>query len=126
MSRTPRTDFRALFPIGLPVTYHTVAPESSGKGQSLVIGSDLVRFLSDRDLAVGQKLRLELAWPAPLPDGTGLNLWLYGSVARSSFAEVEMRVTKYEFRTRRKAQPATALTSTNTVAVGARVARAGA
>jgi len=109
MSRTPRTDFRALFPIGLPVKYQTEPPAFAGMGQTLIIGSDLVRFLCDRHLDVGQDIRLELAWPAPLPDGARLNLWMFGRVARCSLAsEIEVRVAKYEFRTRRKARPATA------------------
>ncbi|MBZ5577765.1 MAG: hypothetical protein LAP40_14485 [Acidobacteriia bacterium] len=125
MSRPPRTDLKALFPIGLSVRYEAESPDCAGQGKTVAIGSELVRFLSDRDLDVGQKIRLELAWPAPLPDGTGLNLWMFGKVAKASFLEVEVRVSNYEFRTRRKARPAPAVPATHSVAGLARVARTG-
>jgi hypothetical protein len=46
---------------------------------------------------------MELAWPASLDDGTNLNLWMFGTVVRSARVEVEVRITAYEFHTRRRA-----------------------
>jgi hypothetical protein len=43
---------------------------------------------------------MELAWPAPLEDGTNLNLWMLGTVVRSARVEVEVRIRAYEFHTR--------------------------
>jgi len=46
---------------------------------------------------------MELAWPAPLDDGTNLNLWMYGTVVRAARVAVEVRITAYEFHTQRRA-----------------------
>jgi hypothetical protein len=57
-----------------------------------------VRFSKNQNLRVGQKIQMELSWPAPLDDGTNLNLWMFGTVVRSAHVEVEVRITAYEFR----------------------------
>ena len=125
MARTSRFDLRPSFPIELSVKYETGAsPRIAGAGRTLTLGSDAVRFLSDRNLDVGVKVQLEVAWPALLPDGAGLNLWVYGKVARSSFLEVEVRVSSYEFRTRRRGQASMAAPTHSKPAL-TRAARAG-
>ena len=126
MSRTSRCDLRASFPIELSVKYEITVPRrATGEGRTVTLGSDVVRFLSDRNLEIGIKVQLEVAWPALLPDGTGLNLWIYGRVARSSYLEVEVRVSSYEFRTRRRMQAAVAATANGAKPALVRVARAG-
>ena len=102
MSRTLRTELRSVFAMRLPVRYHIEGEAEMGTGQTVAIGSEIVRFQGDRNLKTGYRIRLELAWPALLPDGTSLNLWMSGRVSSSSLAEIEVRVTSYEFRTRRK------------------------
>ena len=92
-----------LYPIHLPVAYETDSRDRAGQGQTLALSSRIVRFSTDQNLRVGQRIRMELAWPAPLDDGTNLNLWMFGTVVRSARVEVEVRITAYEFYTRRRA-----------------------
>jgi hypothetical protein len=92
-----------LYPIHLPVAYETDSRDRAGQGQTLALSSRIVRFSTDQNLRVGQRIRMELAWPAPLDDGTNLNLWMFGTVVRSARVEVEVRITAYEFHTRRRA-----------------------
>lgn len=80
----------------------------SGRGQSLVVSSKAIQFRCEQDLPVGLRMRVELEWPAGLPDGTRLNLWIFGVVTRSVNSEAEVRISRYEFRTRRSAQVAAA------------------
>ena len=87
-----------LYPIHLPVAYETDSRDRAGQGQTLALSSRIVRFSTDQNLRVGQRIRMELAWPAPLDDGTNLNLWMLGTVVRSARVEVEVRITAYEFR----------------------------
>jgi len=92
-----------LYPIHLPVAYETDSHDRAGQGQTLALSSRIVRFSTDHNLQVGQRIRMELAWPAPLDDRTNLNLWMFGTVVRSVRVEVEVRITAYEFYTRRRA-----------------------
>jgi hypothetical protein len=87
-----------LYPIHLRVAYETDSRNRAGQGWTLALGSRIVRFSTDQNLRVGQKIRMELTWPAPLEDGTNLNLWMFGAVVRSARMEVEVRITAYEFR----------------------------
>lgn len=107
----------------LPLRYHIEGQAEMGTGQTVAIGSEIVRFQGDLNLTAGHKIRLELAWPASLPDGTDLNLWMAGIVTGSSPSEIGVRVTTYEFRTRRKARPAPAA---DTASGSVRMAKAGA
>jgi len=92
-----------LYPIHLPVAYETDFRDRAGQGHTLALSSRIVRFSTDQNLRVGQRIRMELAWPAPLDDGTNLNLWMFGTVVRSARVEVEVRITTYEFHTRGRA-----------------------
>jgi hypothetical protein len=87
-----------LYPIHLPVAYETDSRNRPGQGRTVALGGRIVRFSTDQNLRVGQKMRMELSWPAPLDDGTNLNLWMFGTVVRSAHVEVEVRITAYEFR----------------------------
>lgn len=99
--RTTRTHY----PIELPVQYEIDGPDHlRGRGRTLTISRETIRFACDRPLAKDEKIRLVLAWPAVLPDGTGLNLWLVGRITRSVLGEIEIHVGSYEFRTRRGVQ----------------------
>ena len=92
-----------LYPIHLPVAYETESLDHAGQGRTLALSSRIVRFSTNQNLRVGQRIRMELAWPAPLDDGTNLDLWMFGTVVRSACVEVEVRITAYEFHTRRRA-----------------------
>jgi hypothetical protein len=108
------TNFRnlaqALYPIKLPVRYEILARDrihgQQGQGLTVGIGSRAVIFHTDLEIEEGRKVKLEVAWPAALPDGTSLNLWVHGKVTRSASSNVEIEVAKYEFRTRRSVQMA--------------------
>lgn len=94
----------------LPLKYQPEEQQGfSGRGQTLTVSSKSIRFRCDRELRVGLKIRLELEWPAGLPDGTRLNLWVYGVVTRSAKSESDVRINRYEFRTRRSPQAAAAV-----------------
>ena len=73
-----------LYPLHLPVAYETDSRSRSGQGRTIALGGRIVRFSTDQNLRVGQKIRMKLAWPAPLDDGTNLNLWMLGTVVRSA------------------------------------------
>ena len=105
----PNVPMDQFYPIALPVTYEgRETEEVSGCGQTLAMSSTRIRFQSDRHLSAGLALRLVMTWPARLPDGTGLNLWMTAKVLRSSSTEVEAQILKHEFRTRRMSQKAPA------------------
>jgi hypothetical protein len=92
-----------LYPIHLPVAYETESRDRAGQGRTLALSSRIVRFSTDQHLRVGQRIRMELAWPAPLDDGTNLDLWMFGTVVSRAGVEVEVRITAYEIHTRRTA-----------------------
>jgi hypothetical protein len=47
-----------------------------GQGRTLALGGRIVRFSTDQNLRVGQKIRMELTWPGPL-DGTNVDRWVW-------------------------------------------------
>lgn len=90
------------YPIELPITYETVEGSLlQGAGRTLAISSGAVQFACDRNLPVGQVVRLSIQWPAKLCDGTGLSLWATGTIQRSASCEVNVAIVRHEFRTRR-------------------------
>lgn len=99
-------DLCARYALSLPVRYESEERDGvSGQGRTTAVSSKAVRFSCNQNLRVGTRLRLELAWPAMLPDGTKLNLWIFGKVTRTQLLEAEVEVARYEFRTRRTPQP---------------------
>jgi hypothetical protein len=124
-----RSNSQSLYPIQLPVRYEIVTRDrvrgQQGEGLTISIGSRTVRFRTDRELEVSRKVKLEMAWPASLPDGTSLNLWIHGRVIRSSASNAEVQVAKYEFRTRRSVHPAITSVADKLVPHWARVAGVG-
>jgi hypothetical protein len=89
------------YPIDLPVWFES-RPRCGlkGCGKALAINSSTVRFASDQDLHLGLRVWLTIPWPAQLPDGTRLSLSIFGRIERSAFGEVEVAVSRHEFRTR--------------------------
>jgi len=108
MITNSRTSAPALYPIELPVRYELVTRDRigapQGQGYTIGIGSRMVRFRTDRGVSLSGKVKLEMAWPAALPDGTSINLWIHGRVSESASSYVDVQVAKYEFRTRRSMQ----------------------
>ena len=66
-----------LYPIHLPVAYETDSLNHAGQGQTLALGGRIVRFSTDQNLRVGQKIQMEFTWPGPLDDWTNVNLWVW-------------------------------------------------
>lgn len=107
MPRTMRIDTRVVYPIQLPAVYEVQDAERlAGKARTVAINSEVVRFVCNRDLRIGVTVRLAVAWPVALPNGTQLNLWIFGRVAQSRASTVEVRIGTYEFKTRRSARSA--------------------
>jgi hypothetical protein len=73
----------------------------AGQGRTVAMSSGVIRFECDQKLPRDRKVRLVLAWPAALPDGTELNLWINGTITRCALGKVDVRIGGYEFRTRR-------------------------
>jgi hypothetical protein len=92
---------RIRYPIALPVRYESQADGGvSGFGRTLAITIKTVTFASDRHLRVGLRVRLAIQWPAKLQDGTSLNLSMVGRIERCARGEIDVAVSRHEFRTR--------------------------
>ena len=90
------------YPLQVPIRYK-MENQITGQGRTIELNGELVRFESDRPLPANRTIQLVLPWPASLPDGTPLNLWITGSTTGSIFREIEVGVGSHEFRTRRGA-----------------------
>jgi hypothetical protein len=89
------------YPIALPVRYESHADGGvTGFGRTLEIATKMVTFASDQDLRVGLNVRLAILWPAKLQDGTSLNLSMVGKIERCARGEIDVAVSRHEFRTR--------------------------
>jgi hypothetical protein len=92
---------RIRYPIALPVRYESHADGGvTGFGRTLAIATKMVTFASDQDLRVGLKVWLSILWPAKLQDGTSLNLSMVGRIERCARGEIDVAVSRHEFRTR--------------------------
>ena len=97
---------RIQYPIALPIQYESQADGGvSGFGRTLAITTKTVTFASDQDLRVGLKIRLAILWPAKLQDGTSLNLSMVGRIERCLRGEIDVAVSRHEFRTRGGGKP---------------------
>ena len=95
----------ASYPVELPVRFHTMGESPvRGEGWTLIMSGEVVRFQCNRRFEKNQSIQLVIAWPADLPDGTRLNLWILGSVVACAAGCVEVRVGTYEFKTRPEAR----------------------
>jgi hypothetical protein len=90
------------YPIELPMRYESSGRRGSiaGQGNTLNINTGGVRFAADQDLPPGLNIQLVISWPVRLPDGVALSLSMFGMVQNSELHEVEVSVSRYEFRTR--------------------------
>ena len=92
---------RIRYPIALPVRYESQADGgATGFGRTLAITTKTVTFASDQDLPVGLEVRLAILWPAKLQDGTSLNLSMVGTIERCARGEIDVAVSRHEFRSR--------------------------
>jgi hypothetical protein len=92
---------RIRYPIALPIRYESHADGGvSGFGRTLAITTKTVTFASDQELRVGLKIRLAILWPAKLQDGASLNLSMVGTIERCARGEIDVAVSRHEFRTR--------------------------
>jgi hypothetical protein len=92
---------RIRYPIALPVRYESQADGGvTGFGRTLAITTKTVTFASDQELRVGLEVRLAILWPAKLQDGTTLNLSMVGRIERCARGEIDVAVSRHEFRTR--------------------------
>ena len=95
-------DPHSFYPIELPVSYELEGGRRiSGQGRTLAISSQSVRLDCGQRLPLRVGIRLFLAWPVALPDGTRLNLWIRGEIMRSASDQSTIRVIRYDFKTRR-------------------------
>lgn len=99
MVRSSRSGTCVFYPIQVGLRYE-VENELRGQGRTVGLSREIVRFECDDLLPLGLPIRLILMWPALLPDGTPLNLWIGGRITRNSPHLVDVRVISYEFRTR--------------------------
>jgi len=95
-----RDDSCPQYLIELPLRYETGWQEGVvGRGHTLTMGNDTVRFVGDKALRVRSSIRLTVRWPSPLPGGTCLNLRIFGRIKLAGPSVVEVQVDRYEFRT---------------------------
>ena len=77
---------------------------TSGNGRTVDLSSRGARILADQSLPNGGKVELCIAWPAVLPDGVALNLFVSGHVVRCGESGAEhyaaIRFQRYLFRIR--------------------------
>jgi len=104
----------ASYPVQLSVRYQTQgANPAAGEGRTLTMSRDTLEFMCDRTLPRNLKIQVVLGWPATLPDGTSLNLWIRGTIAGCAGGRVEVRIGSYEFRTRPDVRRVNGLVSRN-------------
>ena len=100
----PSSNERGNYPIEFPIRYEVInGAGQTGSGTTTRMSSHRLVFISDQRLPVKGKLQLTVPWPALLPDGIELNLWIVGTVVREDFRLIEVEISRYEFRTRGKA-----------------------
>jgi CheY-like chemotaxis protein len=101
----------ARFDCHLAVSYQTLEkPFLSGEGSSetVNISSKGVLFHADVALEPGQLIQVSVEWPARLEKQIPLKLVAEGRIVRNDKGLAAMTIEKYEFRTRRTQNKATA------------------
>jgi hypothetical protein len=68
----------------------------AGHGRTVELNSEVIRLKSDRPLPA-RAIQLTLFWPATLPDGTLLNLWIDGTAVALRSGDIEICIAKHEF-----------------------------
>jgi hypothetical protein len=91
------------FPIHQEVHYQCVKGSrisAIGAGRTLEMCSREVRFTIQQPLKAGQSMRVTVAWPALLDNRCRMNLELYGWIVNCEHSHVNVRIERYEFKTR--------------------------
>jgi len=74
--------------------------EIGGTGHTVNISSSGVLFKTERKLAPGSRLELDINWPARLNDKCALKLVARGRVVRSHDGLAALEIIQHEFRTK--------------------------
>lgn len=99
------------YPLEMPLQYK-MDSQILGRGRTVELNGEIVRFECDRTLPLQRNIQLVVRWPAVLPNGTPLNLWIVGTTTGVLCRDVEVEVLRYEFKTR-STPPANRPTVTN-------------
>ena len=74
--------------------------ETAGAGRTVNISSSGVLFRTERPLAPGSRLEIDIDWPARLNDKCALKLVARGRVVRSRDGLAAIEIVQHEFRTK--------------------------
>ena len=91
------------FPVTLEIRYSTSGRDASvkmGKGQTIDLSSSGIRFRADRQLVVGQRIRVYTDWPFSFSD-VELQHVISGVVVRTNGTEVALQIRRYDMTIRR-------------------------
>jgi len=91
------------YPVREEVKYRVIqgrAPQTSGIGTTLNIGSGGILFTTEEKLPMGRLVELAVNWPARLGGTCPLKFVATGRVVRSEEKMAAVRIERYEFRTR--------------------------
>lgn len=94
-----------------PVRYRVLTSKTASLeayGTTIDMSSGGVLFTTECELPHGKLVELAVNWPARLDGVCPLQLVAVGRVVRSNRGSAVVRIRKYEFRTRKAAQAATA------------------
>jgi hypothetical protein len=92
------------FPFREEVRYRALSAKASGLeglGKTIDMSSSGVRFTTEAELSHGRLVECAVNWPARLDGACPLQLVAVGRVVRSDAASAVVRITKYEFKTRK-------------------------
>lgn len=89
------------FPIDQPVRYKVTSrrPVEVGQGKTLNISSTGVLFTSELSLTPGERVEVDVNWPAQLDHKHPLKLVASGRVVRVSGGQAAILIERHEFRT---------------------------
>ncbi|MBZ5575807.1 MAG: PilZ domain-containing protein [Acidobacteriia bacterium] len=95
---------RCRFPVVADLEYRLFdrgKPAMVGHGQTVNLSSHGVLFEAEEALLPGKPVELWIAWPVKLDEKVRLRLWAFGRIVRIQASCVAVRISRYEFRTRR-------------------------
>ncbi len=88
---------RTRFPIALPIQYfcRRLNKPTAGRGRSVNVSSSGLLFTAEHTFVPGERLELQLEWPAP---GGNLHLFVVGRIVRVEGYEVGLRIVHHKFK----------------------------
>ncbi len=103
LTEAPNRRASARFPLQHEVRYSLILTQGReqplGSGRTVNISSSGILFTTDQILFPGNKLKLEIAWPAQLEGRISLKLVVFGQVIRFEQGRGAVAIDRYEFRT---------------------------